>query len=249
MPDYQPLIGITADIAGHPEEGGEPAYIVRRNYADAIAEAGGIAVILPYAPARAPAMIGRLDGLLVTGGRFDLPPDWYGGKPATDASILKEDRSIAERALLAAALAIDLPVLGICNGMQLLGVMHGAGVVEHIPDDIPDALEHMAADRPSEPRHEVRFLAGSDLANLTGMSGAMVNSVHHQALRAAPGVQVAATAPDGVVEAIEIMGHRFCYGLQWHPEYRASEADRAILNAFLAAAAAYRHSSRREAVA
>lgn len=243
MSDYQPLIGITADTGGHPEEGGEQAYMVRRNYVEAIAAAGGMAVILPYAPVRAAEVIARLDGLLVTGGRFDLPADWYGGKPATDASVLKEDRSIAERALIAAALAIDLPVLGICNGMQLLGVMHGAKVIEHIPDDIPDALEHMAPGTPHQPRHDVRFPPESRLAALVGTAGAMVNSVHHQALLPVPGVQIAAIAPDGVVEAIEITGRRFCYGLQWHPEYGVSPADGAILNAFVAAAAAFRSSA------
>jgi putative glutamine amidotransferase len=239
MSDYRPLIGITADIAGHPEEGGERAYMVRQNYVEAIARAGGMAVILPYDPAGAADYIARIDGLLVTGGRFDLPPHWYGGTPA-DGAVLKEDRSLAERALITAALAVDLPVLGVCNGMQLLGVMHGAPVVEHIPDDVPGALHHMAPDRPHEAQHEVRFAPGSALAALAGAASAQVNSVHHQALRPAPGLRVAAIAGDGVIEAIELPRYRFCFGLQWHPEYAVSPPDAAILQGFIAASAAYR---------
>lgn len=249
MPDSQPLIGITADIAGHPEEQGERAYMVRRNYADAVIRAGGLAVILPYDPDRAGETVARIDGLLVTGGRFDLPPEWYGGAPTTGASVLKRDRSMAERALIAAALAADLPVLGICNGMQLLGVMHGAPVIEHIPRDVPGALEHMAPDTPHEARHDVRFASNSGLADLAGADRAAVNSVHHQALRPAPGLRTAATAPDGVVEAIEILGHRFCYGLQWHPEYGVSQTDDAILRGFVAAAAAHRRQTATASVA
>jgi putative glutamine amidotransferase len=239
MSDYRPLIGITADIAGHPEENGERAYMVRQNYVEAIARAGGMAIILPYDPAGAADYIARIDGLLVTGGRFDLPPDWYGGLLA-DGAVLKEDRSLAERALITAALAVDLPVLGVCNGMQLLGVMHGAPVIEHIPAEVPGALRHMAPDRPQEAQHEVQFAPESALAALAGAPSAQVNSVHHQALRSAPGLRVAATAGDGVVEAIELPGYRFCFGLQWHPEYGVSPADAAILDGFIGASAAYR---------
>jgi putative glutamine amidotransferase len=239
MSDYRPLIGITADIAGHPEERGERAYMVRQNYVDAIKRAGGMAIILPYDPAGAADYIARIDGLLVTGGRFDLPPDWYGGTPA-DGSVLKEDRSLAERALITAALAVDLPVLGVCNGMQLLGVMHGAPVIEHIPDEVPGALSHMAPETPHQAQHEVQFPPESNLAALAGTPSANVNSVHHQALRPAPGLRVAAIAGDGVVEAIELPSYRFCFGLQWHPEYGVSPADAAILHGFIAASAAYR---------
>ncbi len=246
MPDYRPLIGITPDVGGHPEEAGERAYMVRCNYIDAVVRSGAMAIILPYDPDRAADYVAKIDGLLVTGGRFDLPPDWYGGAPASPASVIKQDRSEAERAYINAALAVDLPVLGICNGMQLLGVMQGAQVIEHIPDDVPDAVEHMAPDTVHEPRHEIRFEPHSRLRGLVGVATAQVNSVHHQALRPAPGLEVAALAADGVIEAIEIPGHRFCVGLQWHPEYGVSPADTAIINGFVAASAAYRGRRRAE---
>jgi len=234
-----PLIGITPDTIRHPEEEGQQAYAARRNYVDAIAKAGGMAVILPYDVGRAADYLARVDGLLVTGGRFDLPADWYGGQPRP-ASVLKEQRSLGERALIAGALLSDMPVLGVCNGMQLLGVMHGASMIEHIPDDVPGALDHMAPNTPGEARHEIVFDPGSALRDIAGIASTRVNSVHHQSVRSAPGFHVAATAPDGVIEAIEIPGLRFCYGLQWHPEYGVSSADSAILEAFVGAAASYR---------
>jgi len=235
-----PVIGITADTAAHPEERDEPAYMVRRNYVDALSVAGARAVILPYDVERAEDTVAMIDGLLVTGGRFDLPPDWYGGQPGRENAVLKQDRSLAERALIEAALKRDMPVLGVCNGMQLLGVMHGASMIEHIPDEGPHALDHMAADTPAQGQHAVIFTPGCALGAIAGGASARVNSVHHQAVRSAPGFRIAAVAPDGIIEAIEIPGYRFCYGLQWHPEYGVSSADGAILQAFVEAARLYR---------
>jgi putative glutamine amidotransferase len=177
--------------------------------------------------------------LLITGGRFDIPADWYGGV-ARAASVLKLDRSLAERAFMSAALALDMPLLGVCNGMQLLGVMHGATMIEHIADDVPNALDHMAPARPGEGHHAVEFRPDSALVDIVGVGSTRVNSVHRQAVRAAPGFRIAATSADGVIEAIEIPGRRFCHGVQWHPEYLVSAADAAILEAFVRAAAAYR---------
>jgi putative glutamine amidotransferase len=234
-----PLIGITTDIVGHPEEEGQQAYAARRNYVDAIAEAGGLAVLLPYDADRAPDYLARIDGLLVTGGRFDIPSQWYGGAVKAGA-VLKPDRSLAERAFMSAALGLDMPLLGVCNGMQLLGVMHGASMIEHIPDDVTDALDHMAPANPTEGCHAVAFQPHCALGDIVGVRWTRVNSQHHQAVLAAPGFRVAAIAADGVIEAIEIPGRRFCFGVQWHPEYLVSAADAAILEAFVQAAAAYR---------
>jgi len=248
MPVYRPLIGITADVGNHPEEAGERAYMVRCNYIDAVVRWGAMAIILPYDTDLAADYVAKIDGLVVTGGRFYLPPEWYGGALGSPTSVIKPDRSLAERAYISAALAVDLPVLGICNGMQLLGVMQGAQVIEHIPDEVPDAVEHMAPDTVREPRHEIRFEPDSRLRELVGVETARVNSVHHQALRHAPGMQVAAVATDGVIEAIEIPGHDFCVGLQWHPEYAVSPADTAIIEGFVAASATYRGRRRGETV-
>jgi putative glutamine amidotransferase len=242
MTSSAPLIGVTTDIVRHPEEEGQRAYAARRNYVDAIAGAGGMAVLLPYDADRAPDYLARIDGLLVTGGRFGIPPEWYGAA-ARAAPVLKPDRSLAERAFMSAALALDMPLLGVCNGMQLLGVMHGATMIEHIADDVRDALDHMAPDKPGEGHHAVEFQPDCALSDIVGVGSTRVNSVHRQAVRAAPGFRVAATAADGVIEAIEIPGRRFCHGVQWHPEYLVSAADAAILEAFVRAATAYRANS------
>jgi putative glutamine amidotransferase len=240
MSQRLPLIGITTDRAGHPEEEDESAYVVRRNYADAIARAGGMAVILPYDPLRAADYIDRIDGLLVTGGRFDLPPDWYGAETSAAPLVLKIDRSEAERALVTAALAVDLPILGICNGMQLLGVLHGASLIGHIPSDIASPLVHMNPARPGDRQHDVHIAEHSQLRVIAGTASAAVNSVHHQAVRPSSGLHVSAIASDGVVEAIEVPGRRFCIGVQWHPEYAVDSADTRLFEAFVTAATDHR---------
>jgi putative glutamine amidotransferase len=101
----------------------------------------------------------------------------------------------------------------------------------------------MAPANPGEGRHAVEFQPNSALSAIVGVGSTRVNSVHRQAVRSAPGFRVAATAADGVIEAIEIPGRRFCHGVQWHPEYLVSAADAAILEAFVRAAAAYRGDS------
>ena len=127
-----------------------PWYAIRQNYAEAIAAADGLPVALPHDPALAAEYLDRIDALVVTGGAFDIDPTLYGDLDRHATVTLKQQRTAAEHALTEGALARNVPVLGICGGQQLLAVVLGGTLIQHIPDAIPGALEH---EQPN-PRHE-----------------------------------------------------------------------------------------------
>ncbi|MBO1081350.1 gamma-glutamyl-gamma-aminobutyrate hydrolase family protein [Roseomonas haemaphysalidis] len=232
-----PLIGVTLDAEPAGGWSKLPWYAVRQNYLSAIAAAGGLPVALPHEPELAEHYLERIDGLLVTGGAFDVDPALYGGGPAHATVSLKSGRTAFELAVTRGALARDMPVLGICGGQQLLAVAFGGTLIQHIPDSVENALAHEQPNPRTEPGHEVSVTAGTLLARIVGGTRMAVNSAHHQAVdRPGQGAVVNAVAPDGVVEGIEHPGHRFALGVQWHPEYAVDPADPRIFDAFVEAA-------------
>ncbi|TPG44752.1 gamma-glutamyl-gamma-aminobutyrate hydrolase family protein [Roseomonas nepalensis] len=243
----RPLIGLTLDAE---EPGGYsklPWYALRQNYFGAVAAAGGLPIALPHHAALADDYLDRLDGLLVTGGAFDVDPALYGGGPRHDTVVLKEGRTAFEIAVLRGALRRNIPVLGICGGEQLLAVALGGTLIQHIPDSVPGALAHEQPNPRTEPGHEVALTPGTLLSRIVGAPAMAVNSAHHQAVdRPGEGAIVNARAPDGVVEGLEHPGYRFCLGVQWHPEYTVDTRDQAILDAFVEAS---RHTGRERAAA
>lgn len=211
------LIGITVHC--DPVELEEPAYSLAARYAEAVAAAGGIPVLLPVlqdavSPER---VLGRLDGLLVSGGER-LPPDAFTSTARPTLEGTNPVRYRFERALLGAALHADLPVLGICRGHQMLSEVAGGSLILNIALDVPDALEHRQSAPGWQPIHALRVAEGSRLGEV-GIPSGPVNSFHRQAVRE-PGAGFTAVAwsPDGLVEAIEMSGPRFVLGLQFHPE-------------------------------
>lgn len=233
----RPVVGITLDSE---EPGGYsrfPWYAARRNYAAAVAAAGGLPVLLPHETARAGDYADRVSALVVTGGAFDIDPAMFGAGTRHPSVTLKEGRTEFERAVTEEILARDRPVLGICGGHQLLNVLLGGTLVQHIPDEIENALAHEQPNSRDEPGHDVTVAEGTLLGRIAGAGTRAVNSAHHQAAaETGPGVVVNATAPDGVVEGIEAPERRFCLGVQWHPEFGITPADPAIFRALVAAA-------------
>ncbi len=231
----RPLIGLTLDAEPAGGWSKYPWYALRQNYTAAVAAAGGLAVALPHDPGLAEAYLERLDGLIVTGGAFDVDPALYGAADRHETVALKTDRTSAELAFLQGALARDLPVLGICGGQQLLAVALGGTLFQHIPEALPDALPHEQVTSHYEPGHRVEILRDTLLYDIVGADTMQVNTSHHQAVRNAGRTRVNAVAPDGVIEGVEAPAHRFCLGVQWHPEYLIDPGDAAIFTALIAA--------------
>jgi putative glutamine amidotransferase len=230
----RPVIGVTLDSE---QQGGYsklPWYALRQNYFEAVTRAGGAPVALPHEPDLVSDYLAMIDGLLVSGGAFDVDPSLYGALSRHDSVTTKDKRTRFEWEITRAAVEADRPVLGICGGQQLLNVVLGGTLVQHIPDSVPGCLEHEQKNPRTEPGHEVAVEPGSLLHRVTGAERLPVNSAHHQAADAmGPGVVVSARAPDGVIEAIEVPGRAFCLGVQWHPEYDISPGDTAVIRAFV----------------
>jgi putative glutamine amidotransferase len=235
----RPVIGVTLDSEAAGGYSKLPWYALRENYCDVIAAAGGVPVALPHEPDLVEAYLGMIDGLVVTGGAFDVDPALFGAAERHPTVKLKERRTRFEWAIVQGAVARDMPLLGICGGQQLLNVVLGGTLIQHIPDSVADALAHEQPNPRTEPGHDVLVEPGTLLHRITGSERLAVNSAHHQAAeRVGAGVLVSGRAPDGVVEAIEDPRRRFCLGVQWHPEYRIGAGDTAIIDAFVRAAAA-----------
>jgi putative glutamine amidotransferase len=172
------------------------------------------------------AALDGVDGLLLTGGD-DVAPVRYGQEPHPSVIEVAPERDAFEIGLVAEARRRGLPVLAICRGIQVMNVAFGGSLVQDIPSEVPGALDHslkVPPHRAFDHAHDVWVEDDSRLATLlrerlNGSDSCSVNSRHHQAVKqVAEGFRVVATAPDGVVEAIEDPSARFCIGVQWHPE-------------------------------
>ena len=234
----QPVIGLTLDSeppGGYSKT--HPWYALRENYATAVAHAGGLPILLPHEPEQADAYLALIDGLVVTGGAFDVDPVLFGATTRHASVTTKDRRTAFELAVTQGAVKADKPVLGICGGQQLVNVALGGTLIQHIPDEVADALAHEQPNPRTEPGHIVHITEGTLLRRITGLAELPVNSAHHQAVKdLAPGFVVDAVAPDGIIEGIEDPRRRFLIGVQWHPEYAISDGDSRLFAAFIAAA-------------
>jgi putative glutamine amidotransferase len=215
----RPVIGITVsiDASGKLRPATEVLF-VRRSYARAVAAAGGVPLLVP--PDADPAEAARVcDGFVVSGGA-DLPAS-FDAPLASVANAENADRVAWDRRLLDGVHALGRPLLGVCYGMQLLNLHHGGTLMVDIPARVPAALDHGGGGRASE--HEVIVARDCALFDAIGPS-AQVASRHHQAVdRVARGYRAVASAPDGVIEAIEADDAR-TLGVEWHPESDATGA-------------------------
>jgi putative glutamine amidotransferase len=230
----RPLIGIppVRDDRGRLRPGRAIEYLDVR-YVRALDAAGATPVCLPL-QTDAAALVDRLDGLLIPGGGDFAPERSYPAGVEFDAA--SPEQLDFDRRVLARALARGIPVLGICYGMQLLAVHHGARLHYDIPTDLPGAGAHRLPE--PEGRHRLRVEPGSRLAALLAGDGGAVNSRHHQAVaEAGAGLRVAACADDGVIEAVERTQGPFCLGVQWHPERMEPRHQERVFGAFVRACA------------
>ena len=191
-----------------------PACVLPFRYVERVEAAGGRAVVLPPTAARDDAVLDRLDAVVFAGGA-DLDPALYGEEPHEQTAGIRPERDAAEVPLMRSALDRDVPVLGICRGMQLLAVVRGGSLVQHLPE----AVGH-ERHRPSKGvygLHDVKLEPGSRIHGILGEQ-ASVPSYHHQGLASPGALTVTGWADDGTPEAVEDPTRRFAVGVLWHPE-------------------------------
>lgn len=233
----KPRIGISLDIQ---DPGGYSKfswYALREHYCTAIAQTGGIPVPLPHFPDLIGDYLDSLDGVVITGGHFDVDPALYGEEVRHPSVTLKPGRTEFEWQLLEQALLRDLPILGICGGMQLMNVYFGGTLMQHIPEEFETLLNHVQPNPRNEVSHGIFVQPQTLLHELLSQEEIAVNSAHHQAVKKlGKGLASNAVATDGLIEGIENRDYSFCVGLQWHPEILITEADRKLLQGFVDAA-------------
>jgi len=253
---HRPRIGIplSLDNRGRWRTGRDYHYIDRR-YADAVDRAGGLPVHLPV-QSDPDALTSGLDGLLIPGGD-DFPSD----RPlpaGVELDLVPPDQLAFDESLFTAAADRDLPILGICYGMQLMARARGGMLDAHLPTQRPQAGEHRL---PAADRHPIEIVTGSLLGAILESTEEHVNSLHHQAVGAVgPGHRAVAHGPGGVIEAIEISREssarpskkpspepsestrsRWEIGVQWHPEKMEEDSSTRLFNAFVEASRARRN--------
>ena len=209
----RPLIGISANTA-------DIDLTLRRVYCDQIVRAGGVPMVLPPVD-DAEVLINMLegiDGLVLTGGA-DYNPLWYGEQPEKELHTINSTRDLPELLLTRLAFNRQIPILGICRGVQTMAIALGGNLVQ----DLKTTLKHSQDAPRSEATHSVTITEGSTLYGLYGQE-TFVNSFHHQAVKdCGSHLHVVATAPDGVIEAVESTEQKALMGVQWHPEWMGGE--------------------------
>ena len=237
-----PVIGVTGfgrvDLTGRRSA----IYGVNQTYVQALLAAGATPVIVPPAldSAALSDLLARLDGLLLTGGA-DIDPTRYGQERLPVCGAIEPERDALELALTEMALARDLPIFGICRGMQTLNVACGGALYQDISAQRPESLSHPQSELPRDHRaHRIVVERDSRLGAILGVDEAEVNSLHHQAVsEPGAGARIVAWASDGVAEGMELPAQRFALAVQYHPEELvASDAlSRQLFAAFVAACA------------
>jgi len=233
----RPIIGITS--YAQPAKWGAwdlPAALVPLYYVESVHQAGGRALLVPPSDDAVQETLDVLDGIVFSGG-IDIDPAVYGAErhPATDPA--QAHRDAGELALLSAALERDIPTLAICRGFQLLNVLRGGDLVQHLPEAVGHEGHRETLGVFSQ--HPVEIAEGTRLEAILGPRHGSVRSSHHQGVgRVGQGLVESAYAEDGSLEAIEDPSKRFALGVLWHPEME--DDDKSLFEALVAEARVFR---------
>lgn len=238
-----PIIGVTA--YRNLSRSGFPQFSASENYIQSVIQAGACPVMIPPGVKEADldTLVQRLDGLLLSGGG-DIHPDFYGSGEHPLVSDVDRDRDRLELFLLEKCMLLEMPLLGICRGFQLINVGLGGTLFEDISDQKAGSLKHDYS--PGWPRnhlaHEVSLAPNTTLARLFDKNRIQVNSLHHQGIRRLSDKLLAlGSAPDGILEAFQIRDYPFGIAVQWHPEeMRADPKMQALFRSFVEAAQTYK---------
>ena len=239
MSHSKPIIGITSY-----GRNAENHFFLPADYVDSVRRAGGIPILIPPGEAHLADLLPLLDGVILSGGG-DIDPKHYDGDRHPEIYRIDVERDESELTLTRLLVDVERPSLYICRGLQVLNVALGGTLIEHLPDIVGDSLIHRGPVDPEtnnpygQPaRHGVQVDPQSKVGQIVGPNPADAVSWHHQAIRdVAPGLKVTATAADGTIEAVEMPGHPWLLGVQWHPEMSAAEdaVQQRIFDAFVQA--------------
>jgi putative glutamine amidotransferase len=215
----KPLIGLTTSRMPNPTK--PPAFGIHEPYVKSITTAGGLPILIPLTLSNddLDMLLSRLDGILFTGGH-DIDPRQYGNQPHPKVEGVDADRDRVEIHLANKVIQSNKPFLGICRGCQVINVALGGSLYEDLLEQFGGEVHHDNHDHPRNfLAHSVNVETNSLLAQILISNHARVNSLHHQGVhKLAQQLQATAIAPDGLIEAFELPGHRFGLAVQWHPE-------------------------------
>lgn len=218
----KPIIGITGAYVNH-NEYMEGVY-VHHDYHKSVAANGGIPIILPFInPELAIETLASCDGIILSGGE-DVDPKFYGQDPHPNLGSTIPERDMVEIALVKYAIENNIPLLAICRGVQILNVALGGTLIQDIPSQVKEPIQHSQKNDRSMDTHWVNISKDSLLFQVLGSDRLRVNSLHHQEIdRVADDLRVVAQSSDGIIEAVEYAyPTSFTIGVQWHPESMAS---------------------------
>ena len=232
----KPLIGITLDS----EESGDyskfPWYAMRQNYLDSIYEFGGIPFPLFHNIQSISELSDNLDGLIITGGNFDINPELY-SENILGSRIMKSKRTEFEICIFEKFLKIKKPILGICGGQQLINVACGGTLIQDIKSKKHSLINHEQSNPRDETSHIIQIKKDTKLYEIIKKNKIFVNSAHHQSVGVLGEKLIeSAKAEDNIIEAIEHIDHPWCIGVQWHPEFLITPSDKLLFKNFISIA-------------
>ncbi len=232
----KPIIGLTLDLETTKTYSKFPWYALRENYCSSISHFGGIPFPIVYDNNSINSIIDVIDGLVITGGAFDVHPKYYSEKIKYTNINTKDSRTKFEINLCKLALKKNIPILGICGGQQLINIVYGGSLYQDIKKDLFSCLEHEQKNPRDQVSHNVDLNIKSKLYDIVKQKKIKVNSAHHQSVKVpGKGLTVSAIASDGIIEGIEDHTKKFCHGVQWHPEFLIKGSDKRIFQSFIKA--------------
>ena len=229
----KPVIGITLDNEDPGHYSKFPWYAIRRNYLHSIEIYGGIPFPLFHSLDNVDNLLSIVDSIIITGGNFDIDPSIYGQSNQKSRN-KKFTRTSFEMELCKKSLQKNIPILGICGGEQLINVVFGGTLIQDIKSLDIETIEHEQANSRDKTSHQVFIETKTSLHRIINENIIEVNSAHHQAVnKLGKDLIISSKSKDGIIESIESINHKWCIGLQWHPEFLITKADKLIFEDFI----------------
>ena len=229
----KPIIGITLDNEEPGNYSKFPWYAIRKNYLESIEENGGIPFPLSHNIKNLKKVYTFIDGLIITGGNFDIDPKIY-GKKSSDARIIKNQRTDFELKICKNFIKNNKPLLGICGGEQLLNIACGGTLIQDIKKYNNKSLNHEQIIPRNKTSHSVKIDKKTKIFKIIKKDLIRVNSAHHQSIdKIGNNLIISGVAKDGIIESIEHKKNNWCIGVQWHPEFLITKEDNLLIKSFI----------------